>query len=160
MQKNFIYNKFILIIYMFRSRSSLYYTASGVIKDIGARPVQKLRWDCARDFYLEVWWYRMLYNKILTSRWWAHSARNIYSSIINILQNGFPALITLFANIILKRTVSNRSKFQKNSYIYSINLYNFHFLIIVIIIIVTIIIIILFTFFKLVHNILQAVGIT
>ena len=142
------------------SRSNLYYTASVFIKDICGRPVQMLRWDCTRDCHLQVWWYQMLYNTILTSRWWARSARNIYISIINIFWNRLSALIRLLANIILRRTVSNRSKFQKNNLIYSVNLYNINSLIIVIIIIIIIFIIILVTFFKLVHNILQAVGIT
>ena len=27
---------------------------------------------CVRDGHLQVWWYQMLYNTILTSWWWAH----------------------------------------------------------------------------------------
>jgi len=27
--------------------------------------------------HLQVWWYQMLYNTILTSWWWAHCARNM-----------------------------------------------------------------------------------
>jgi len=38
---------------------------------------KSLLWTCARDGHLRVWWYQMLYNTILTSWWWAHSARNI-----------------------------------------------------------------------------------
>ena len=41
-------------------RSNLYYTATGVIKIIGGRPVQTFRWDCARDGYLQVSCYQML----------------------------------------------------------------------------------------------------
>jgi hypothetical protein len=43
----------------------LYYTASGI--------VTFCRWPlltCARDGHLQVWWYHMLYNTILTSWWW------------------------------------------------------------------------------------------
>jgi len=54
----------------------LYYTASGIMTPVGGRPVHRLREDCARDGHLQVWWYQMLYNTILTSWWWAHSARN------------------------------------------------------------------------------------
>jgi len=61
----------------------LYYTASGIIAPVGGRPVQSLREDCsplstcAPEGHLQVWWYQMLYNTILTSWWWAHSARNM-----------------------------------------------------------------------------------
>jgi len=56
----------------------LYYTASGIIAPVGGRPVQSLREDCsplstcAPEGHLQVWWYQMLYNTILTSWWWAH----------------------------------------------------------------------------------------
>jgi len=30
-----------------------------------------------RDGHLQVWWYQMLYNTVLTSWWWAHSAWNM-----------------------------------------------------------------------------------
>jgi len=45
--------------------------------------VHRLREDwsplstCAPDGHLKVWWYQMPYNKILTSWWWAHNARNM-----------------------------------------------------------------------------------
>ena len=58
-------------------RSKLYYTASGIITPVGGRPVHRLREDCAPDGYLQVWWYQMLYNTVLTSWWWAHGARNM-----------------------------------------------------------------------------------
>jgi len=36
------------------------------------------RWPSrAPDGHLQVWCYQMLYNTILTSWWWAHSARNM-----------------------------------------------------------------------------------
>jgi len=57
-------------------RSKLYYTASGIITPIGGCPVHWLR-VCARDSRLQVWWYQMLYNTILTSWWWAYSAQNM-----------------------------------------------------------------------------------
>jgi len=49
-------------------RSKLYYTASGIITPVGSRPVHRLRADstCAPDGHLQVWWYQMLYNTILT----------------------------------------------------------------------------------------------
>ena len=54
-------------------RSKLYYTASGIIT--------LFRWpsgaQVVRDGHLQVWWYQMLYNTILTSWWWAHSVRNM-----------------------------------------------------------------------------------
>ena len=38
-----------------------------------------------RTAIYRVWRYQMLYNTILTSWWWAHSARNMYRHIINLL---------------------------------------------------------------------------
>jgi len=61
-------------------RSKLYFTASGFITPVGDRPVHRLREaepTCAPDGHLRVWWNQMLYNIILTSSWWAHSARNM-----------------------------------------------------------------------------------
>ena len=49
MQKILFYNKFIIRLYMFRALCAhnqevkLYYTASGIIKIIGGRPVHRLR---------------------------------------------------------------------------------------------------------------------
>jgi len=40
---------------------------------------------CATDGHLQVWWYQMVYNTIMTSWWWADNARNMYRHIINIL---------------------------------------------------------------------------
>jgi len=55
----------------------LYYTASGTITPVGGRPVHRGPLStCARNGHLQVWWYQMLCNTILTSWWWAHSARN------------------------------------------------------------------------------------
>jgi len=48
-------------------RSKLYYRASGIIIPVGGRPVHGLREDCAPDGHLQVWWYQMLYNTVLTS---------------------------------------------------------------------------------------------
>jgi len=47
--------------------SKLYYIASGIITPVGGHPVHRLREDCAWDSHLQVWWYQMLYNTILTS---------------------------------------------------------------------------------------------
>jgi len=80
------FEQYVLII----RTSKLYYTASGIIKPVGGRPVHRLREDsplstCERDGHLQVWWYQMLYNTIFTSWKWAHSARNMYRYIINLL---------------------------------------------------------------------------
>jgi len=58
-------------------RSNLYYTASVIITPVDGRPVHRLGEDCAPDGHLQVWWYQMLCNTILTSWWSAHGARNI-----------------------------------------------------------------------------------
>jgi len=50
-------------------RSKLYYTACGIITPVGGRQVH-------RTATCRVWWSQMLYNTVLTSWWWAHSARN------------------------------------------------------------------------------------
>ena len=34
-------------------RSKLYYTASGIIRPVGGRPVHRLREDCAQDGHLQ-----------------------------------------------------------------------------------------------------------
>jgi len=52
------FEHYVLII----TRSKLYYTASGTITPVGGRPLHRLR-----DYN----------NTILTSWWWAHSARNM-----------------------------------------------------------------------------------
>ena len=57
--------------------SKLNYTASGIITPVGGLLVHNLREDYARDGHLQVWWYHMLYNTILTPRRWAHNARNM-----------------------------------------------------------------------------------
>jgi len=48
----------------------LYYTASGIITLVGGRSVH-------RTATYRVWWYQVLRNTILSSWWWAHSARNM-----------------------------------------------------------------------------------
>ena len=53
----------------------------------------------------------MLYNTILTTWWWAHSARNMYRHIINLLKTRICALSWSVAKIILRCTVSKTSKF-------------------------------------------------
>jgi len=74
---------FISCLYMFRAhvliirRSTLHYTASGIITPIGGRLVHGLREDCraatcAPDGHLQVWWHQRLCNAILTSWWSAH----------------------------------------------------------------------------------------
>jgi len=49
-------------------RSKLYYTTSGIITPVGGSPVHRLREDCsAPDGHLQVCWYQMQYDTILTS---------------------------------------------------------------------------------------------
>ena len=86
-------------------RSKFYYTAPVIITNVGGRPVHRLREDCARDGYLQVWQYQMLYNTILTSRCWENCAPNMYSSIIYYYKKIF-SLNRLNTNIIHRRTVS------------------------------------------------------
>ena len=71
MYRIFVYNKYILCLYMFRAhvliirRSKLHYTASGVMTPVGGRRAHETA-------TYRVWWYQRLYNTILTSWWWAH----------------------------------------------------------------------------------------
>ena len=64
-------------------RSKLYYTASGIVTlcrwPSGARveSAQAHSQPAHRTATYRVWRYQMLYNTILTSWWWAHSARNM-----------------------------------------------------------------------------------
>jgi len=62
--------------------AKLYYIESGIVTPVGDRPVHRLR---AQDGHLQVWWYQMVYNTILTAWWWAHSAQNIQRHIMNLL---------------------------------------------------------------------------
>ena len=60
MHKFLFYNKFIIHLNIFRApcahhqEAKLYYTASGIIKLVGDRPVHRLRADCARDGHLQI----------------------------------------------------------------------------------------------------------
>ena len=56
------FEQYVLII----RRWELYYTASGIITPVGGRPVHRLRKDCTPDGHVQVWWYQMLYNTVLT----------------------------------------------------------------------------------------------
>jgi len=79
MHKFLFYNKFIIFLYMFRA---LLCSSSGgqiVLYSIWYHHTCKVAvrctgWEsplstCAPDGHLQVWWYKMLYNTILTS-WW------------------------------------------------------------------------------------------
>ena len=56
-------------------RSIVYYTASGIKTPVGDRPVHRLRVALSQPVHrtatYRLWRYQMLYNKILTSWWWA-----------------------------------------------------------------------------------------
>jgi hypothetical protein len=58
-------HKFIICLYMFRALCAHH------------QDVKSLFSTCAPDGDLQVWWCQMLYNTILTSWWWAYSARNM-----------------------------------------------------------------------------------
>jgi len=74
MHKILFYNKFIICFYMFRALCAHHQEVKIVIYSICY--CHTSRWqsgtqveDCAPDGHLEVWWYQMLYNTILTF-WW------------------------------------------------------------------------------------------
>jgi len=84
------YNKFIICIYMFRALCAHHQDVKIVLYSNWYR--HTFRWPshaqverrltnllstCAPDGHLQVWRYQMLYNTILTSWWWVHSARNM-----------------------------------------------------------------------------------
>jgi len=76
MHKILFYNKFIKFLYMFRELCAHHQEVRTVSHSIWYR--QTCRWPSrAPDGHLQVWWYQRLYKTILTSRWWAHSARNM-----------------------------------------------------------------------------------
>jgi len=59
-------------------RSKLHYTASGTITPVGGRPMHRvLSQPVHRTATYRLRCYQKLYNTILTSWWWAHSARNM-----------------------------------------------------------------------------------
>jgi len=72
--QNLFYNKFLSCLYMFRAhvffvrRFKLYYTASGIVKHVGGRPVHRLREVLSQPVHrtatYSVWRYQMLYNTI------------------------------------------------------------------------------------------------
>ena len=87
MHRILFYNKFIIWIYMFRALCAHHQEVKTVLYSIWYRhtvwvAVRCTGWKrtlstCAPDGHLQVWWHQMLYNTILTSWWWAHSARNM-----------------------------------------------------------------------------------
>jgi len=67
---------FIICLYMFRALCAHHQEVRIVLYSIWYH--HTCRWPSgALDSHLQVWWYQMLYNTILTSWWWAHSARNM-----------------------------------------------------------------------------------
>ena len=64
------YNKFIIRLYMFRALCAHHQEVKIVLYSIWYH-------YNLRDSHLQVWWYQMLYNTILTSWRWAHSAQNM-----------------------------------------------------------------------------------
>ena len=88
MHKFLFYSKFIICLYMFRALCAHHQNVKIVLYSIwchhtcrwpsGAQVERRLLLplsNCAQDGHLYVWWYQMLYNTILTSWWWAHSAQ-------------------------------------------------------------------------------------
>ena len=74
--QNLFDNKFISCLYMFRAPCAHHQEVKIVLYNLWYH--HTCRWPSgARDGHLQVWWYQMLYNTILTSWWWAHSARNM-----------------------------------------------------------------------------------
>jgi len=85
--QNLFYNNFIICLHMFRALCA-HHQVKFVLYSIWYH--HTCRWPsraqidrrsllstCAPDDHLQVWWYQMPYNTILTSWWWAHSARNM-----------------------------------------------------------------------------------
>ena len=93
-------------------RSKLCYTASDIITPVGGRPVNRLRESsCARDGHLQLWCYQMLYNTILTSRWWAQQcSKHVEAYNKLIIKTIICVLLWLVTKIILRCTVSKTSK--------------------------------------------------
>jgi len=71
MQKILFYNKFIMRLYMFRALYAHHQEVKIVLYSIWYH--HTYRWPSLA----QVTRYQMLYNTILTSWWWAHSARNM-----------------------------------------------------------------------------------
>ena len=87
--QNLFYGKFISCLYMFRAPCAhhqevkivlysiwyhhTYRWPSGAQVERGRGPLS----TCTLNGHLQVWWYQMLYNTILTSWRWAHGARNM-----------------------------------------------------------------------------------
>jgi len=72
------YNKFIICLYMFRALCAHHQEVKIVLCSIWYH--ETCRWPSGAQVetgHQHLWWYQMLYNTILTSWWWAHSARNV-----------------------------------------------------------------------------------
>ena len=72
MHKILFYNKFIKCLYMFRAPCAHHQEVKFVLYSVWYRHTETSGWS-----KISVWRYQMLYNTILTSWWWAHSARNM-----------------------------------------------------------------------------------
>jgi len=88
MHKILFYNKFITYLYMFRALCAHHQVVKAVLYSIwyhhtwrwpSSTQVERrsLLSTCVLDGNLQVWWYQMLYNTVLTFWWWVHSARNM-----------------------------------------------------------------------------------
>jgi len=73
MHKILFYNKFIVRLYMFRALCTHHQEVKIVLYSIWYH--QTCRWpsraQIERRLHLQVWWYQMLHNSILTFWWWA-----------------------------------------------------------------------------------------
>jgi len=132
MHKFFFYNKFIICLYMFRA---LLCSSSGgqnfIIEHlvsshtVGEHPVHSLREDwleCipispvskfAPDGHLQVWWNQMLYNKILTSWWWAQQCSKHVEAHNKLTIKIICVLRWLITKIILRCTGSKTSRYRQ-----------------------------------------------
>jgi len=92
---------------------------------VGGRLMHRLREDwleripasplstCAWDGHLQVWWYQMLYNTVLTSWWWAQQCSKHVEAYNKLIIKIIFALRWLITEIILRCTVSKTSKHRE-----------------------------------------------
>ena len=104
---NLFYSKFISCPYLFRAPCARRQDVKIVLYNIWHHQTCRLPF-CARDGHLQVWWYQMLYNTILTSWRWARGARNMQRHEINLLYNKFCASSCLITKIKIHRYIYSR----------------------------------------------------
>jgi len=67
---------------------------------VGGRPVHIPFSTCAPDGHLQVWWYQMLYNTVLTSWWWTQQcSKHVQAYNKVIIKQDFCALSWLITKI-------------------------------------------------------------